>query len=130
MRNPTVTTELYWLTLTVLMTALFWMPYVLNRVVVGGLGGTLAGAPPESGAHSSWAQRAIKAHTNAVENLASVAPAVLIAYVLNISTPATKVAIVVDFFARLLNFMAYSAEIPSPPTLPFTTGWCPQAASI
>ena len=33
-----MTTELYWLTLTALMTALFWMPYVLNRMVVERLG--------------------------------------------------------------------------------------------
>jgi uncharacterized MAPEG superfamily protein len=125
-----VTTELYWLTLTLLMTALFWMPYVLNRVVVGGLGGTLAGAPPESGVHSSWAQRSIKAHTNAVENLAIFAPAVLIAYVLNISTPATKVAVVVYFFARLLHFMVYSAGIPAARTLAFTAGWLAQIVII
>ena len=46
-KDKTVTTELYWLTLTALMTALFWVPYVLNRMVVSGLGGTLAGAAPE-----------------------------------------------------------------------------------
>ena len=57
-----MTTELYWLTLTVLMTALFWVPYVLNRMVVGGLGAALAAVPPEESSHSSWAQRAIKAH--------------------------------------------------------------------
>ena len=130
MRNPTVTTELYWLTLTVLMTALFWIPYVLNRLVVGGLGGTLAGTPPESGAHSSWAQHSIKAHYNAVENLAIFAPVVLIAYVLNISTPATKLAVVVYFFARLLHFMVYSAGIPAARTLAFTAGWLAQIVII
>ena len=101
-----------------------------GRLVVGGLGGTLAGAPPESGAHSSWAQRSIKAHTNAVENLAIFAPAVLIAYVLNISTPATKVAVVVYFFARLLHFLVYSAGIPAARTLTFTAGWLAQVAII
>jgi uncharacterized MAPEG superfamily protein len=125
-----VTTELYWLTLTVLMTALFWMPYVLNRLVVGGLGGTLAGAPPESGVHSSWAQRSIKAPYNAVENLAIFAPAVLTAYVLNISTPATKAAVVVYFFARLLHFLVYSAAIPVARTLTFTAGWLAQIVII
>ena len=125
--NLTVTTGL---TLTVLMTALFWMPYVLNRLVVGGFGGTLAGAPPESGAHSSWAQRSIKAHYNAVENLAIFAPVVLTAYVLNISTPATKAAVVVYFFARLLHFAVYSAGIPAARTLTFMAGWLAQIAII
>ena len=62
-----MTTELYWLTLTALMTALFWVPYVLNRLAMNGLLGTLAGSAPDSSSLSIWAQRAIKAHYNAVE---------------------------------------------------------------
>lgn len=125
-----MTTELYWLTLTALMTALFWVPYVLNRMVVGGLGQTLAGASPESGLHSVWAQRSIKAHYNAVENLAIFAPIVLIAHVLSISTATTKAAVVVYFFARLLHFVVYSAGIPGARTLSFTAGWLAQIAII
>ena len=121
-----MTTELYWLTLTALMTALFWVPYVLNRMVVSGLGGALASAAPEGSAHSPWAQRAMKAHYNAVENLAIFAPAVLVAHLLNISTPATKAAVVVYFFARLLHFVVYSAGIPAARTLTFTAGWIAQ----
>jgi uncharacterized MAPEG superfamily protein len=125
-----MTTELYWLTLTALMTALFWVPYVLNRMVVGGLGRTLAGAAPEAGGHSAWAQRAIKAHDNAVENLAIFAPAVLVAHALDISTPATRAAAVVYFFARLLHFAVYSAGIPAARTLTFTAGWLAQIVII
>ena len=33
-----MTTEIYWLTLTTLMTGLFWVPYILNRIAVRGLG--------------------------------------------------------------------------------------------
>jgi uncharacterized MAPEG superfamily protein len=129
-RDETMTTELYWLTLTALMTALFWVPYVLNRVVVSGLGGALAGTAPEAGGHSLWAQRAIKAHYNAVENLAIFASAVLVAHVLNISNPATKAAVVVYFFARLLHYVVYSAGIPAARTLTFTAGWLAQIVII
>src|SRR5450631_2418598 len=101
------------------MTALFWVPYVLNRMVVGGLGQALAGTSPDSGSHSLWAQRSIKAHYNAVENLAIFAPIVLIAHVLSISTATTKAAVVVYFFARLLHFVVYSAGIPAARTLTF-----------
>ena len=125
-----MTTELYWLTLTALMTALFWVPYVLNRVVMSGLGGTLAGAAPDSGKLSLWAQRAIKAHGNAVENLAIFAPIVLTAHVLGISTAATKAAVVVYFFARLLHFVVYSAGVPAVRTLTFTAGWLAQIVII
>ena len=110
-----MTTELYWLTLTVLMTALFWVPYVLNRMVVSGLGGTLAGTSPTSEGHSAWANRAINAHHNAIENLAIFAPIVLTAHVLNISNGATKAAVVIYFFARLVHFedLKLHAEGPS-----------------
>lgn len=125
-----MTTELYWLTLTALMTALFWVPYVLNRLAMSGLGGTLAGDAPDSDKLSLWAQRAIKAHGNAVENLAIFAPIVLTAHVLGVSTAATKAAVVVYFFARLLHFVVYSAGVPAMRTLTFTAGWLAQIAII
>ena len=37
-----MTTELYWMTLTVFMTALFWVPYVLDRYIVRGFWPALA----------------------------------------------------------------------------------------
>ena len=85
-----MTTELYWLTLTVLMTALFWLPYILDRLAVRGIIPALADTMPEDGGpHSLWARRAIRAHVNGVENLAIFVPAVLVAHLLTISTPAT-----------------------------------------
>ena len=125
-----MTTELYWLTLTALMTALFWVPYVLNRVAMTGLGGTLAGGAPDSGKLSTWAQRAIKAHGNPIENLAIFAPIVLTAHVLGISNGATRAAVVVYFFARLAHFVVYTAAIPAARTLTFTAGWLAQIAII
>jgi uncharacterized MAPEG superfamily protein len=125
-----VTTELYWLTLTALMTALFWMPYVLNRMAMTGLGGALAGGAPDSNKLSVWAQRAIKAHGNAVENFAIFAPIVLTAHVLGISNATTQAAVVVYFFARLLHFLVYTAGIPAARTLTFTAGWLAQIAII
>ena len=34
--------ELYWLTLTALMTGLLWVPYILDRIMVRGTTGALA----------------------------------------------------------------------------------------
>jgi len=122
-----VTKELYWLTLTVLMTALFWLPYVFDRMVVRGLMGTLSAAIPQSGKpQSTWAQRASSAHWNAVENLAIFAPAVLIAHLLGISTHATQMAVVLYFFARLAHFIVYTLGVPVARTLAFTAGWIAQ----
>jgi uncharacterized MAPEG superfamily protein len=125
-----VTTELYWLTLTALMTALFWVPYVLNRIAAIGLGGTLAGNAPDAGKLAEWAQRAIRAHGNAIENLAIFAPIVLTAHLLGISNAATKAAVVVYFFARLAHYAVYAAGVPAARTLTFTAGWLAQMTII
>lgn len=126
-----MTTELYWLTLTVLMTALFWVPYFLDRVAVRGIWAAISGTQPENGGpHSLWAQRAIRAHQNAVENLAIFVPAVLTAHALDITTPTTRMGVVVYFFARLLHFCGYTAGVPLARTLTFTVGWGAQIAII
>lgn len=119
-----MTTELYWLTLTALMTSLFWLVYILDRMAVRGVLGTLTATTPETGGgHSPWAQRAMRAHQNAVENLVVFAPLVLIAHVLQISTPATRAAVVVYFIGRLVHFILFTAGIPMGRTLAYTAGW-------
>jgi len=126
-----MTTELYWMTLTVLMTTLFWVPYVLDRVAVRGVWPMLSDRKPEGGGlHSLWAQRAIRAHQNAVENLAIFVPAVLTVHVLNLSTPTTRAAVAVYFFARLVHFFVYMAGVPVARTLAFTVGWIAQIAIL
>ena len=122
-----MTTELYWLTLTVLLTAFLWVPYVLDRLIVRGMVPTLTDRGPEGvGAQSVWAKRAIRVHQNAVENLAIFAPAVLIAHELGISTPATRAAAATYFFARVLHVIVYTAGIPLMRTLTFTVAWIAQ----
>jgi uncharacterized MAPEG superfamily protein len=119
------------MTLTVLMTALFWVPYILDRLAVRGIVGTLTDTKPEGGGpHSLWAQRAIKAHANAVENLAILVPAVLTANVLGISTPATRAAVIVYFFARLIHFLVYMLGVPVARTLAFAVGWAAQLVIV
>jgi len=125
-----MTTELYWLTLTALMTALFWLPYVLNRMVMTGLTLTLAGPAPDNNKLSSWAQRAACAHRNAIENLVIFATVVLTAHLLGISNPATKAAAAVYFVARLIHFIVYLAGIPLARTLAFAAGWVAQIVFI
>jgi len=126
-----MTVELHWLTLTVLLTALLWVPHFLDRVLVRGLWGAIQGTTPEVGQpHSPWAQRALRAHQNATENLAVFAPLVLIAHLLHISTEVTRAAVLVYFFARIFHFIVYSAGVPLGRTLTFTIGWGAQVAMV
>jgi len=120
-------TELYWMLLCVTMTALFWLPYIVDRLVVRGVWVALSDRGPELGGHHSlWAQRAMRAHANAVENLVLLVPAVLALVVLDISTPATRAAVPVYFFARLAHFAVYTLGLPLVRTLAFAVGWTAQ----
>lgn len=126
-----MTVELYWLTLTLLLTALLWMPYILDRLAVRGVVPALADTAPERGGpHSVWAERLMRAHANAVENLAVMVPAVLVAHLLGVSTPATRAAAAVYFFARLIHAVVYAAGVPVARTLAFVVGWGAQIVFI
>ena len=114
-----MTKELYWLTLTVLMTTLFFIPYILDRIVSLGIWPALSEGKPQPGRQSAWADRAMLAHQNAIENLVIFAPAVLIAHALGVSTPATKSAVVTYFVARMVHYVVYIANVPVVRTLAF-----------
>jgi uncharacterized MAPEG superfamily protein len=118
-----MTPELYWLTLTILLTALIWVPYILDRILVRGFWPAIADRGPENGPHSPWAQRMIRAHLNAVENLAIFAPLVIIAHVLNLHSQALVAASIIYFFARLAHLIIYTLGLPVFRTLAFAVGW-------
>jgi len=126
-----MTPELHWLLLTVLMTALLWVPYFLDRILTRGLWGAIDGTSPETGAQQSpWALRAMKAHDNATANLAVFAPLILAAHLLKISSPLTQMAAAVYFFARLAHYAVYAAGVPMGRTLTFTAAWAAQMAIV
>lgn len=117
-----MTPELYWLTATVLMTALMWIPYILNRIAARGLMGALGYATSDSAPHAPWAERAMAAHRNAVENLVVFAPAVLVANAAGISNEVTTTAAMLYFFARLVHYIVHTFRIPVVRTLSFAVG--------
>lgn len=118
-----MTDELYWLTLSLIATALMAFPYVIERFVVRGLLGAIANHTPEIGeGQSLWAKRAMSAHRNMVENLVVFAPAVLMLAMLSLSTPATRLAAPLFFFARIGHYFSYALGIPFARTLLFAAG--------
>jgi uncharacterized MAPEG superfamily protein len=120
--------ELYWLTLTVILTGLLWVPYILDRAWVRGLVGAMANPSPNDRPQSAWAQRLQKAHYNAVENLVIFATLVLTLNVTHHSTASTVLACAVYFWARLAHAVVYALGIPVLRTLAFTVGFLAQAA--
>lgn len=118
--------ELFWLTLTVVMTAVIWIPYHFDRIMVRGPAGAMANPSRNDVPQSPWAARMIFAHANTVENLIIFAPLVLIADTLNIRTAMTALACALFFWARLAYVVVYTAGIPVLRTLAFTAGWIAQ----
>ena len=104
--------ELLWLTLTVILTGLMWVPYILDRIMVRGLMGAMANPSRNDKPQSAWAQRLYFAHTNAVENLIIFAPLVLILDAQGYSTEGTVIACAVYFWARLAHAVVYTMGVP------------------
>ncbi|MEO8155761.1 MAG: MAPEG family protein [Rhizobacter sp.] len=115
--------ELYWLSLSLAATALFCFPYVLNRIAVRGLAGTLSNPSPDDPPLAAWAQRAQRAHANAVENLVLFAPAALAVHVLHRGDGLTAAACAIFFVSRLVHYVVYTAGIAGLRTLAFFGGW-------
>ena len=122
--------ELFWLTLTVILTGLLWVPYILDRVMVRGLMGAMANPSPNDAPQTAWAQRLHKAHNNAVENLVIFATLVLTLNVIHHSTASTALACAVYFWARLAHAIVFWAGIPVLRTLAFAVGFLAQVALV
>jgi uncharacterized MAPEG superfamily protein len=122
-----VKTELLYLTCVTALTGLLWVPYILDRIAVWGLTDTV-GYPANPKPQSAWAERLIKAHYNAVENLVVFAALVLAAHAAGLSNSATATACVVYFWARVVHVLAYTFAVPWVRTLAFAVGFFAQAA--
>jgi uncharacterized MAPEG superfamily protein len=122
-----MTRELFWLTLTVILTGVMWIPYIINRAQVRGLMGALANPSRNDKPQSEWANRMMFAHDNAVENLVIFAPLVLILNAIDYSSKWTVLACAVYFWARLAHALIYTFGIAVLRTLAWTIGFLAQA---
>jgi len=122
--------ELFWLTLTVAMTGLLWVPYILDRIMIRGPAGAMANPSSTDRPQSAWAVRMMAAHANAVENLVVFVPLVLTAQALNIHTSTTAFACALYFWCRLAHAAVYTAGIPVVRTLSFLGGWIAQVILV
>ncbi len=117
-----MTSELMSLTAVTVLTALLWMPYILNSIAVRGILDAV-GYPEDPKPLSAWASKMKAAHANAIENLVVFATLVLIANAAGISSASTVMACEVYFWARLLHVASYTFAIPWVRTISFTVGF-------
>jgi uncharacterized MAPEG superfamily protein len=102
------------------------VPYIIDRALVRGLIDAV-GYPDNPKPQSPWAQRLMKAHYNAVENLVLFAALVLVAHALGISNKAIAMSSLVYFWARVVHAVSYALGIPWVRTLSFAVGFLSQA---
>lgn len=119
-------TSLLWV---IALTAVLWIPYILNTIAVRGVIDAV-GYPQDPKPVAPWAARLKAAHYNAVENLVVFAPLVLMLHALGVSNDATVMACSVYFWARVVHYLAYGLAIPWVRTLAFTVGFVCQATLV
>lgn len=124
-----MTSELMSLTWVAALTAILWVPYILNTIGVRGLSDAV-GYPKNPAPLAPWAQRMKAAHYNAVENLVVFAALVLVANAAGISNDTTVLACQAYFWARVVHALAYTFGIPWVRTLAFAAGFLSLLALI
>ncbi len=125
-----MSSELMSLTWVTTLTALLWVPYILNLVAVRGLTDAV-GYPENPKPLSAWAQKMKAAHANAIENLVVFAALVLIANAAGVSNDTTVMACSVYFWARLAHVLSYTFAIPWARTVAFAVGFgCQMALAV
>ncbi|QTO20360.1 MAPEG family protein [Burkholderia seminalis] len=115
--------ELHLLTLTAIATLLMWIPDMLARITTHGLMAALNNPDPSAPPGPLWAERARRAHANAIENLAVFAPLVLMCAMTGASSPATVFSARLYLGARLIHYVVYAAGIPVVRTIAFLAGF-------
>ena len=122
----TLSNELYWLVLTSLLTSLIWVPYILNRLVEDSPIPALWNPMPDTRPKARWAERMMRAHENAVENLVVFAPLVLCIEFIKINSETTAMACLIFFWSRVAHLVVFSFGIPLLRPIIFVVGFAAQ----
>lgn len=117
-----MTAELYYLTLSAILTAFLWVPYILNLIASNPIKDAV-GYPERPPKMAPWAERLKKAHYNAVENLVVFGALVLVLHAMDAGTDLTATAATTYFWARVVHAVSYTFAIPWVRTLAFAVAW-------
>ncbi len=119
-----MSTELIYLTLTALLAASLWIPYVagVNATPVPALA---ENRPHDPGTLVPWVHRAYRAHLNLLEQFLPFAVVVLVAHLAGVSTSVTVLAAALFFWLRVAHAVWMIGGLPVLPARPliFTAGW-------
>ncbi|WP_088310350.1 MAPEG family protein [Novosphingobium sp. B 225] len=103
---------LFWLALTIAFTGVLWVPYIAELLLHHGPIQALRDPDGVIAHGSAWAQRAKRAHYNAIENLALFAPLAILIHLLGLETPLTGTMAMAYFGFRVGHYAVYTAGVP------------------
>jgi len=115
--------EIKYLVYITLFTGTMWVPYIINRIVEQGVWKALKQPQAEEPPKSLWAKRAVRAHMNAIENLAIFAPLIISITALNLQSDLTASLAFYFLVLRIAHYVSYLLAIPLVRTLLFVFGW-------
>jgi uncharacterized MAPEG superfamily protein len=117
------TPEIFWLAATCVFTGLLWVPYVANRFKELGPPDWAWFPLPDPRPRAPWAERAMRAHVNATENLVVFAPLALAIHAAGLGGNLTAFACQMFFWTRVAHFVICLVGMPIVPrTIAFLVG--------
>jgi uncharacterized MAPEG superfamily protein len=120
-----MTTELTYLTLTMMLAASLWIPYIVGVNLHAHPDGDPFERPAALERFPAWVHRAHRAHLNMIETAMPFAALVLLAHALGISTAVTIGAAAAFFWLRLahaVGMISGLAKFPLRPAI-FVLSW-------
>ena len=118
-----MTTDLWYLALTAMLTAALWIPYIACQVMTNGALSPTEYADPKPRPVPLWGERANRAHLNAVESFAPFAALVIVAQIAGKANAMTAFWAANFFWLRLAHAIVFWAAIPYLRTVLFTLGF-------
>lgn len=115
--------ELFWMTAVIALTSLMWVPYIINRMAEHRPWPALWNPEPDLRPRAAWAERLMRAHANAVENLVIFAPLAITVTLSGLGDATTALACAVYFHARLAHVLLYTFRVPLLRTVAFFIGF-------
>ena len=121
-----MSSEMFWLTLTVVYSSLLFIPYAYVRISkiskIHPLQVFIDPVPGDDPFDEAWAHRAYRAHMNAFENLVLFAPLAIAVEVSGAGNEVTAAACATYFWARLIHAPFYITKTPYVRTLAYFVG--------
>ncbi|WP_299623491.1 MAPEG family protein [uncultured Tateyamaria sp.] len=128
-----MTIEFTYLTLTLMLAASLWIPYIVGVNTHPQDGVDSFERPPALMGFPPWVHRAHRAHLNLIETAMPFAALLLMAHILDVSTPVTIWAAAAFFWLRVIHAIGMISGIARFPARPliFLLSWlCTLAVGV